>query len=184
MHPVVHCLYLRHTLPKPKFFPLQIPQRGLISSVEGRPLKASLQVIHYRSTINLTLKLGNKKASVLDGLRRKQDIAGRGGEIRTLGEFPHVGFQDRCIKPLCHPSKCYDLRTEKTTNRLQMQVKVLSFSGCFKRTRDLSLIKGLHPLFLAIFDSFYIRSSSFAHCCSQSVFRNAIPVATIELHVN
>ena len=30
--------------------------------------------------------------------------AGRGGEIRTHGESPHVGFQDRCIKPLCHPS--------------------------------------------------------------------------------
>lgn len=24
------------------------------------------------------------------------------GEIRTHGGFPHVGFQDRCNKPLCH----------------------------------------------------------------------------------
>jgi hypothetical protein len=30
--------------------------------------------------------------------------SGRAG-IRTLGEdWPHSGFQDRCIKPLCHPS--------------------------------------------------------------------------------
>jgi len=27
--------------------------------------------------------------------------SGQGG-IRTPGEFPHAGFQDRCIRPLCH----------------------------------------------------------------------------------
>ena len=30
--------------------------------------------------------------------------AGGRGEIRTHGEFPHGGFQDRCLKPLGHPS--------------------------------------------------------------------------------
>ena len=29
---------------------------------------------------------------------------GGGGEIRTLGRFPVGGFQDRCLKPLGHPS--------------------------------------------------------------------------------
>ncbi len=29
---------------------------------------------------------------------------GGGGEIRTLGWFPIGGFQDRCLKPLGHPS--------------------------------------------------------------------------------
>ncbi len=29
-----------------------------------------------------------------------------GGEIRTHGRLlTYVGFQDRCIKPLCHPSE-------------------------------------------------------------------------------
>ena len=30
--------------------------------------------------------------------------SGGGGEIRTLGRFPVGGFQDRCLKPLGHPS--------------------------------------------------------------------------------
>ena len=30
--------------------------------------------------------------------------SGGGGEIRTLGALRHAGFQDRCIRPLCHPS--------------------------------------------------------------------------------
>ncbi len=29
---------------------------------------------------------------------------GGGGGIRTHGELPHAGFQDRCLKPLGHPS--------------------------------------------------------------------------------
>jgi hypothetical protein len=38
---------------------------------------------------------------------------GGGGEIRTRGTLRPVGFQDRCIRPLCHPSKLFifsDLR--------------------------------------------------------------------------
>ncbi len=31
-------------------------------------------------------------------------LVGGSGEIRTHGGFPHDGFQDRCIKPLCHAS--------------------------------------------------------------------------------
>ncbi len=27
---------------------------------------------------------------------------GGSGEIRTHDGFPHAGFQDRCIRPLCH----------------------------------------------------------------------------------
>ena len=30
--------------------------------------------------------------------------SGRGGGIRTHGTFRYAGFQDRCIRPLCHPS--------------------------------------------------------------------------------
>lgn len=34
-----------------------------------------------------------------------QQESGGGREIRTLGGLlTHAGFQDRCIKPLCHPS--------------------------------------------------------------------------------
>lgn len=29
---------------------------------------------------------------------------GGSGEIRTHGELPHDGFQDRCLKPLGHTS--------------------------------------------------------------------------------
>ena len=29
---------------------------------------------------------------------------GGGGGIRTHGTLRHAGFQDRCIRPLCHPS--------------------------------------------------------------------------------
>ena len=32
-------------------------------------------------------------------------VFGGSGEIRTHGGFPHAGFQDRCIQPLCHPSE-------------------------------------------------------------------------------
>ena len=35
--------------------------------------------------------------------------SGRGG-IRTPGTLRHAGFQDRCIRPLCHPSGCVVLR--------------------------------------------------------------------------
>ena len=31
-------------------------------------------------------------------------VFGGGGEIRTHGPFTDAGFQDRCIRPLCHPS--------------------------------------------------------------------------------
>ena len=31
-------------------------------------------------------------------------ISGGGAGIRTLGAFTHNGFQDRRIRPLCHPS--------------------------------------------------------------------------------
>ena len=31
-------------------------------------------------------------------------MAGGGGGIRTHGALRHAGFQDRCIRPLCHPS--------------------------------------------------------------------------------
>ena len=32
------------------------------------------------------------------------ELNGGGGEIRTPGRFPVAGFQDRCLKPLGHPS--------------------------------------------------------------------------------
>ncbi len=42
-----------------------------------------------------------EKSSTLCWLSLK---CGGGGEIRTLGWFPIGGFQDRCLKPLGHPS--------------------------------------------------------------------------------
>src|SRR5687767_9196214 len=33
-----------------------------------------------------------------------EDDVGGGGGIRTHGGSRHGGFQDRCIRPLCHPS--------------------------------------------------------------------------------
>ncbi len=31
-------------------------------------------------------------------------VDGGGGRIRTLGDLRHAGFQNRCIRPLCHAS--------------------------------------------------------------------------------
>src|SRR5258705_5021669 len=37
---------------------------------------------------------------------------GGGGEIRTHGALRHSCFQDKCIRPLCHPSnECCTMRT-------------------------------------------------------------------------
>ena len=38
------------------------------------------------------------------------DRDGGGGGIRTRETLRPVGFQDRCIQPLCHPSKLFVLR--------------------------------------------------------------------------
>ena len=38
------------------------------------------------------------------GLSASLRMVGGGGEIRTRGTLRPVGFQDRCIRPLCHPS--------------------------------------------------------------------------------
>ncbi len=43
---------------------------------------------------------------------------GGGGEIRTLERLPVDGFQDRCLKPLGHPSA-----TSRTINRASKLVK-------------------------------------------------------------
>lgn len=37
--------------------------------------------------------------------RCRKTIQGGGGGIRTPGELPLNGFQDRRIRPLCHPSR-------------------------------------------------------------------------------
>ena len=36
------------------------------------------------------------------GEGRLSSHSGGSGEIRTHDGFPHAGFQDRCIQPLCH----------------------------------------------------------------------------------
>ena len=50
----------------------------------------------------LNLKgMKTKKPSINAGLL----MYGGGGEIRTLGRSPVAGFQDRCFRPLSHPSR-------------------------------------------------------------------------------
>ena len=52
--------------------------------------------------VALTEKAAPPRRGFLVALGRATD--GGGGGIRTHGGLPHVGFQDRCIRPLCHPS--------------------------------------------------------------------------------
>ena len=40
------------------------------------------------------------------------DLSGEGG-IRTPGGLPHAGFQDQCIRPLCHFSAAKVIHFEK-----------------------------------------------------------------------
>ncbi len=44
------------------------------------------------------MNVANRWARIVLGPR------GGGRGIRTLGGFHHAGFQDQCIRPLCHPS--------------------------------------------------------------------------------
>ena len=56
---------------------------------------------------------------------------GGGGEIRTLGRLlTYAGFQDRCIKPLCHPS----VASEVYNTDLKLQCNLF-----FKKNRFFSL---------------------------------------------
>ena len=43
---------------------------------------------------------------VIEETTTKDEEKSGEGEIRTPGEFPHAGFQDRCNRPLCHLSGC------------------------------------------------------------------------------
>ena len=52
-----------------------------------------------RSQRPLDLLLNARARPTIDG-----PGSGRGGGIRTHGDLRHAGFQDRCIRPLCHPS--------------------------------------------------------------------------------
>jgi hypothetical protein len=42
--------------------------------------------------------------------RRKRLYRSGGREIRTPGTLRYAGFQDQCIRPLCHPSVCLNHR--------------------------------------------------------------------------
>ena len=46
----------------------------------------------------------NNKAQRRAGLCGRNIVNGGGGGIRTHGWSPIAGFQDRCNRPLCHPS--------------------------------------------------------------------------------
>ena len=45
-----------------------------------------------------------------------------GGGIRTPGDFRHNGFQDRRIKPLCHPSTTILVATHVLTANCTIDV--------------------------------------------------------------
>src|SRR5260370_28938374 len=53
--------------------------------------------------------IATKSLEICEGRRlRQQNSRGRdggGSGIRTHGSLRISGFQDRCVKPLCHPSK-------------------------------------------------------------------------------
>ena len=49
--------------------------------------------------------------------RSPESNGGRGG-IRTHGASPHAGFQDRCNRPLCHPSQKSPLSSQNRAVRL------------------------------------------------------------------
>ena len=55
----------------------------------------------FSKSFNIKDMLGNGELE--PEVRNKRESGGEGG-IRTHGELPHAGFQDRCIRPLCHPS--------------------------------------------------------------------------------
>ena len=56
-------------------------------------------------------------------------IRGGEGEIRTLGELPHSGFQDRCTKPLCDLS-VYAVTTTIITDTKRL-VECLAGNNCY-----------------------------------------------------
>src|SRR5947208_245365 len=58
--------------------------------------KRNRRVIDGRLAQPLLVKHGEKWS--------QSELKSGGREIRTLGELPHAGFQDRCNRPLCHPS--------------------------------------------------------------------------------
>ena len=68
-------------------------RRGRDSNPRGRLSPASLAVRYFRPLSHLS-ELICFLLNCLCG----------GGEIRTHGELPHDGFQDRCLQPLGHTS--------------------------------------------------------------------------------
>ena len=56
---------------------------------------------NYSTTMGI---LQPKVGKCGDLLLKFENKNGGGRGIRTLGEFPHGGFQDRCLKPLDHSS--------------------------------------------------------------------------------
>ncbi len=47
---------------------------------------------------------------------------GGGGEIRTHGTLRYDGFQDRCVRPLCHPSVIYSRGDDPTPGSSEIEV--------------------------------------------------------------
>ena len=69
-------------------------------------------------------------------------ISGGEGEIRTLGELPHDGFQDRYLKPLGHLSRCRHL---EYFNRLKPFSREVDRQGLLRKSSERLLRQVLEP---------------------------------------
>ena len=69
-----------------------------------RPLPGLLAPRPVLSPTRITLENNGKIRPQPDRENAFAGASGGWGGIRTHGELPHGGFQDRCLKPLGHPS--------------------------------------------------------------------------------
>ena|GEM_PF-7134034 len=81
----------------PAFVKCKVSQFYLFAEIFSNKLLFS--AVFLLRPVSVALKTKNHR------LRWFLRISGGGREIRTLGRLlTYAGFQDRCIKPLCHPS--------------------------------------------------------------------------------
>ena len=69
-----------------------------------RALPGGLAPREVNSLSRITLENNGKVRPEPDWEKLFNGLSGGRGGIRTHGALPHGGFQDRCNRPLCHPS--------------------------------------------------------------------------------
>ena len=77
-------------------------RRGLQTGMQPRQREAGGAARECRGS-GMSTNITHRWRAVREG-----GMGGGGGEIRTRGTLRPVGFQDRCIRPLCHPSFAKD----------------------------------------------------------------------------